>query len=265
MFLDDDNVNIVIPGIYCLIQFFRNNIPHKLHKLYITIQLTNMDDLSLIFVCSDFDALNIQHIVNITPLNTKYLCINNIIFINHRLRETYFDTIIYRNTNSFHQCDENIRTRLYNEIKMLFMQQYDFVIFIGGEMYIYGKLFDKSKIFYSDYMSIVDDTKINIDCKHIYHTDYLHTILTIPEHTYIYGSAILINNSNGLGVQLCNQIIEHNISYIYIISCKHKCVINDYHILKHKYTLNKFTKIKSNYEIYVSCYIATKMFKRDTL
>jgi hypothetical protein len=257
MFLDDDNVNIVIPGIYYVIQFFRNNISHKLHKLYITIQLTNMYDLSLIFVCLDFNASDIQHIVNITPPNTKYLCINDVIFINHRLRETYFDTIIYRNTNSFHQCDENIRIQLYNEIKMLFVQQYDFVIFVGGEMYIYGKLFDKSKIFYSDYMSIVDDAKINIECKHIYHTDYLHIILTIPEHTNMYGSAILINNSNGLSVQLYNQIIEHNISYIYIISCKYNCVINDYNMLKHKYTINKFIKIKSNYEIYLICYIAT--------
>ena len=43
---------------------------------YFTIQITNMNDISLIFIC-DFTEHDICHILNIIPHNTKYLCINN--------------------------------------------------------------------------------------------------------------------------------------------------------------------------------------------
>lgn len=242
----NDNVNIIIPEIQLLIHFFRNNISKN---PYITIQITNMNDISLIFIC-DFTEHDICHILNIIPHNTRYLCINNVNYINHRLRETYFDTIIYRSSNSFHQCDENIRIYLYNEIKKIFEIQYDTFIFVGGEMYIFGKLFvNNTKIFYSDFASIVNDTKINIDTKYIYQVDYSTITLTIPEHTYQYGSAILINTNNGITERLCQQIFEHNIKYVYIISCKYNAIIKNIKMLSNKYVLTKFINIKSNYDI----------------
>ena len=41
---------------------------------------------------------------------------------------------------------------------------------------------------------------------------------------------------------------------MYIISCKYNYIYTDYDLLKYTHRLNKYIKIKTNYEIYLLCY-----------
>lgn len=211
------------------------------------IQITNMGDWSIIFNIKNEISKNI-----ITSLyediKLKYLEINKIVFKNLYLEEIYFDKIIKRSAFSFHQNDESIREILYDNIyKFVLLNNFTKIIFLGGEMYLYGTIINTDKkYFYSDYKSIVDDTiNNNINSKYVKLIDYEDKDIKIES-----GDLILVNNGKtGLGINLCQKILENEYEWIIIISCNNKSFEKDYKILNMKYKIINKLEIFTNYLI----------------
>lgn len=213
----------------------------------INIQITNTNDWSIIFNLKNEITTNIITTLY-EDIKLKYLEINKIVLKNLYLEEIYFDKIIKRSAFSFHQNDENIRKILYDNIyKFVFSKNFKKIIFLGGEMYLYGKIIDADqKYFYSDYKSIVDDTILNnINSKYVKLIDYADKSIKIES-----GNMILVNNGkSGLGINLCQKILENEYEWIIIISCNNKSFENDYKILNMKYKIINKLEIFTNYLI----------------
>jgi hypothetical protein len=253
----NSKVNLCTNNLILIIQYLKNNLPFN---PYLTIQLTNMDDLAVDIKCKDYNDSNIDNILKIL-FHAIHLTINGTVYKTERLREYYFNHQIFRSPASFHQCDENIRTILYQEIQKLFNKNYDNFIFIGGEMYIYGKLVNCPSIFYSDFQSLVDDTKYNILNSKSFCVNYNDMILenniainNIAINNIAINGGIMINTSKGLTSNLLKEILKCKIKYIYCIGCKYKYILNDCNLLLNYYTLNKFIKFTSTYTVYLYCF-----------
>ena len=226
--------------------FLLNNIILE-DNYKINIQITNKGDWSIIFNIKNEISKNIITTL-CEDIKLKYLEINKIVLKNLYLEEIYFDKIIKRSAFSFHQNDESIRKILYDNIyKFVLSKDFKKIIFLGGEMYLYGTIINSDqKYFYSDYKSIVDDTLNNdINSKYVKLIDYEDRDIKIES-----GDLILVNNGKtGLGVNLCQKILENEYELIIIISCNNKSFEHDYKILNMKYKIiNKF-EIFTNYLI----------------
>jgi hypothetical protein len=141
--------------------------------------------------------------------------------------------------------------RFIKNLKIIF----DVGIFIGGEMYIYGKIlniFTNNKIYLSDYPSIVLDAKIN-DNKYnnsIYHLiDYKQNNCLLNKINNKYKKYFMICNvsKNGLNKNLCEQINILKIKYLLLIECSEKSLDRDIKLLisyKVLYNFIYFTNYK---------------------
>ena len=205
----------------------------------INIQITNLGDWSINFSIKKDLSQNIITLLN-EDIKLKYLEVNKIVLKNLYLEKIYFYKIIKRSAYSFHQNDENIRKILYyNLYKFISSITFNEIIFLGGEMYLFGTIINsEKKYFYSDYKSIVDDTiNNNINSNDVELVNYEDKKINIKN-----GDIILINNGkSGLGSNLCKKILENDYEWIVIISCNNKSFEKDYKILNVKYKIiNKF-------------------------
>jgi tRNA/tmRNA/rRNA uracil-C5-methylase (TrmA/RlmC/RlmD family) len=239
----DIDYNILQLNIKLIIQFYIKSIDFD----SLIIQCTNQNDVGIEII-----GQNIQQFKNI-KMNLKYLKINDDIFIQDYLSEIYFDIEIKRSFNSFHQNDESIRIQIYEILKSNICIKYDTFYFIGGEMYLYGKLFFDNYVnpyFYSDYSSIIHDTKLNNPnfISNIHLIDYNNCTL---HDNYLKNIMLVNNGKNGLGKHLCNEIIRLGVSKIIIISCNKKSFNKDYNVLKNHYNITNEYIISSNYTIFI--------------
>ena len=214
---------IVNPNIINIIQFllqyeFSNNTN-------ITIQA---NDYNCGLIINTITNYNYNFILLLLNFNVNYLEINNNILINNK----YFDIInnikIFRHFNTFHQCDDNIKNKVHSFI--LENANYDNIICIGGEMYIFSKILNYKNIYcYSDYNSIVEDTIFNLNTNiNIELVDYDKLILPTLNNI----DCIITNTSkNGLGKKLSNTINNSKIENLIIISCNQKSFYRDLIIL----------------------------------
>ena len=236
-----------------IIQFLHNLIEFKT----LSVQITNCNDIGIeIHLNDDQHIFNtIRLYIESLQLNIKYFSINETIYCNDMMVEKYYNQIIIRSPKSFHQTDDNIRNTLY-DIMMQNVKKCQTMYFIGGEMYLYGKIMsDKytDGYFYSDYKSIVSDTMMNIQTSNIFLVDYkLCTLIKTDDPV---AQMIINNGKTGLGTNLCNQILDNNINTLFIISCNQKSFCRDYQILAIKYLITAEYKISTNYSVYL--YILT--------
>jgi hypothetical protein len=108
------------------------HIKKILHEYYDVIPKDN----SLI----EIQANNIDYNMSINGFTVlwkyNYMYFKEIISIND------YNFTIYRGIKSFHQTDDNIRLLLYNYIdKFLRLNNFKTGIFLGGETYLFGKIF----------------------------------------------------------------------------------------------------------------------------
>jgi hypothetical protein len=189
----------------------------------------------------------IEKILN--DISLKYLEINKIIFRNELMQDKINNILIKYNPLSFRQSDDMIKYKVYEVLQHnIFVSN---IYFIGGEMIFYSKLFQNLNKVYmiTDYETIYDDAKRNINENEyniIKMIDYDKDKLIRPENIDDY---ILITNTSkqGLGENLCNEILKLGCKTIFIISCNSKSFYRDYEILKRIYEINKIFEIKTNY------------------
>jgi hypothetical protein len=134
-------------------------------------------------------------------------------------------------------------------------------IFLGGEMYIYGKIFDyclDKKIYITDTESLYEDAICNDPSnKSTYNLvsykvkDFL--LNTIGYSQQIQPIHILLSNisKTGLGELICNQIMHIKPKYLILITCNHKVTLRDINTLS-IYKLNKIIKISTTYDVFIS-------------
>jgi hypothetical protein len=242
----DIDYNILQLNIKLIIQFYIKSIDFQ----SITIQCTNKNDMGIEIIGHN---IYIHQFKNIENMNLKYLKINDDVFIQDYLTENYYNIEIKRSFDSFHQNDEAIRIQIYDILKSIIKIKYDTFYFIGGEMYLYGKLFINNynnAYFYSDYISIINDTTINNPnfISNIFLIDYNNCTL---HDNYLKNIMLINNGKNGLGKHLCNEIIRLNINKIIIISCNKKSFNKDYNMLKNNYNITNEYIISSNYTILI--------------
>jgi hypothetical protein len=182
----------------------------------------------------------------ITDDKCLYLEINGRIIKKSKFREIIFGNYyVTRYNHSFHQNDNNLRTIIHEFVVSNYLKTTNLVC-IGGEMYIYGLILSKFYdigYFYSDYDSIVDDTcdnlKILKNIKKIIvkKIDYDKDDISKDDtHNYQF---VINNGKQGIGINLCNQILRISPKQIIIISCNKKSFTRDYQILKKKYIINQ--------------------------
>ena len=189
---------------------------------------------------------------------------------------------IYIHINTFRQTDQNMRLFIHNIIfdwislinKSLNLSNNLFGIFLGGEMYIYGKIFDmicNKKLYLTDTKSILIDAKNNdpsIEITSERSND--HSSVRAEKSQYeiinynISDSIIKIIKSdqahflianvskNGLGKQLTDQINKFKPLYLILINCSIKTAMSDREYLKSNYDLINHIELISNYTIILS-------------
>ena len=153
---------------------------------------------------------------------------------------------IVRNIRTFHQPDDNIRLALYNVLNQL-LRKVDSITFLGGEMYIFGKIFPiREQYFYSDFESICLDTKNNLPEAQITLCDY--NMVTLNHKT----DTILINPSKqGLTENLCSEICRIGYQNLLIISCNYQSFLKDWKLLSKRYSMIKKFVFETNYRVYL--------------
>jgi len=225
--------------------------------------LVNMNNITIVSISNKKlivihnNKINIKNNYNIefiSKIITNNKIITEIIYVNE------IPYKIKRHLNSFVQPDNTIRFLIHNTIYR-FVSNYIFVskikfnlgVFIGGEMYIYGKILDnfvKNKIYYSDYESLIFDAQLNDSQLNKYYLiDYQNPqcLDKIKENN----SLIICNVSkSGLGKKLCNQLNNIKNKYLILIECSNKALNND---LLNLYNYNILYKFKyfTNYEIFI--------------
>ena len=174
--------------------------------------------------------------------NITYLEINKIVYLNEKFIDNLDNILIKRNFKSFHQNDDVVKKYLYNFIKNN-INNPDNILLFGGEMYGFSLFFPKKDIYaYSDFNSIVEDTKYN--CQNI-------ITELIDYNTFNYTMnlekvSIICNTSkSGLGENLCNQINKIKANNLFLISCNKKSFERDYLILCKQYKIKKNLQINS--------------------
>jgi tRNA/tmRNA/rRNA uracil-C5-methylase (TrmA/RlmC/RlmD family) len=145
---------------------------------------------------------------------------------------------IFKSKNTFHQNDDNIQKELYNIIFPILKREYENVLLIGGECYIFGSLIHAKNIYsYSDSYSIVEDCKRNtnryggnIEAKLVNYSD-----IEIQEIKY--DICILNVSKKGLGKHLSSFISTLNVKEKYYISCNEKSFLRDNFKIKQKWEI----------------------------
>ena len=207
------------------------NTPFFDQEAYFEIQVNKIGEWALIIIGN----------IDLTTLNTNkliYFNYNKDIIINNSFFEYIYNIKIKRSINSFHQNDDSIRYTLYNCMKKYLTNKN--VLFVGGEAYIFGCIFNVTKCYcFSDYQSIIDDCiDNNLSCSLV---DYNKCKLPIRD-------IIVFNNGKkGLTDNLINECNKNKYKLILIVSCNEKAFINDLSLLK--YNLQQRYIIETNYQI----------------
>lgn len=255
-------------------------------------QLNNLLPQSLCFYTEDEsnkllidETLLIEFFSSSTQLNKPQL--TNI----EQSTKTRQLVTIKRHLNSFYQTDEQQREKIHNIIceeltnclekcidnKYVDCKHIDSsntntntIIFLGGEMYIYGKIFDNyfsKKIYITDTESLYEDAMLNDPCpsKSIYNlVSYKvnNFLLETIEHLFDqtqqsnqtkFNIQILLSNisKTGLGELICNQIMIIKPKYLILITCNYKVTLRDISMLN-IYKLNKIIKISTTYDVFIT-------------
>ena len=202
------------------------------------------------------------------------LLIDETLFINMDIEQTksiHQLISIKRHLNSFYQTDEQQREKIHSIVSnefincMLNYSDTNFIdkikknaVFFGGEMYIYGKIFDNylnKKIYITDTESLYEDAIYNDPCPNnstynLVSYKVKDFLLDIVKQSNIH---ILLSNisKTGLGESICNQIMQIKPNYLILITCNHKVTLRDINILN-IYKLNKIIKISTTYDVFIS-------------
>ena len=204
--------------------------------LSITIHITNLDDIGIVFSGIIPDGL--LEIIKYLP-NIKYLQFNDDIKIDEMMKEKISDNIITRTFHTFHQNDDIIRMGIHQLFSTV---HYSKVLFIGGECYLYPYLVkpDKYEIYtdsYDIYMTAQANHKTTVSYLVNYHNCHIGDL--------DYDACILNTSIKGLTLHL-NQIINNSgIPIIYIVSCSEKSFLKDYKLLTN-YNLENQTKFENH-------------------
>jgi len=203
----------------------------------------------IIYLVSEYNYYNHLPIKFIPQKSLNNYIITENILINTRIK---------RHLNSFYQTDAYIRDFIHKNISLEINQlifKEKTCIFLGGEMYIYGKIFDhlfNKKIYITDTNSIYLDS-INNDPNpnksNYYLVDYKSKFLIDIDSNI----DILISNisKTGLKKEICEQIQILNIKYLILISCKETVIERDIKLLT-KYICYKKIKISTNYDVFIA-------------
>jgi hypothetical protein len=188
---------------------------------------------------------------------------------------------IKRHLHSFYQTEEFMRKKIHSLINNYIndvytnnnCQQFSSCIFLGGEMYIYGNLFNelfKQKIYITDIESIHQDAMLNdiappwkqVVATSPYKSKYILTsyypndfLLNLFSNTNTNIDVLISNMSKtGLGENICNQIGQIKPKYLILITCNFKVTMRDINLLKKyaNYNLINIIKLKTTYETFVS-------------
>lgn len=206
-----------------------------------------------IIINSGIDFEYIKLVNNILlQFNICYLEINNNIIINNKFLDIICNNIIYRNIHTFHQTEELIKNMVIDFV-IKNGNNFTNLICIGGEMYIFSKILKYKNLFcYSDFQSIVDDTKFNNDKfkDNIYLVDYNTVFIT----KIISDTCIIVNISKqGLGYNLAININNTNVNNIIIISCNKNQQNSSFS--KNIKLLTNYNIIKYSSALYVTIYL----------
>jgi hypothetical protein len=233
----------------------------------------------LLRLCNSYIVKIITNQINELPINNSLICIqanhnDNIITINDKCIRRYnyyndyvtindYNIKIIRNPSSFHQPDDNIRIPLYNFLlRYLQKKNVNTAIFLGGEMYIYGKILShliNNAFYFTDYKSLLIDS-INNSCPYNNNKykliDYTkHDLFDIYDKNSDKTFLIANVSKNGLGQNLIEEICKINPKYLITIHCSKKACYNDnLLLLKNKYIYHVGTNINTNYSLIVMCY-----------
>jgi hypothetical protein len=250
-FTGEPNYNcydIIENSLLKVIQFFSSILNYENDKITYEFQITNCNDICLYIHNSSRNYVDLEKISS----QLQYFKLNNVIIKNNLVKEIFFEKIIIRNVESFHQNDNNIRHNLYDCI-LKNCEYVNNMYFIGGEMYLYGKILNEFYInayFYSDYKSIVEDCYRNNENNHNNENIFLVNYNDFILHDSFGEKHIVINNGkSGLNIHLCTEILRLEFNKIFIISCNKKSFYKDYNILKNKYNIFKQYAFTTNYTI----------------
>ena len=254
--------------------FYSINSKINEKQIYIVIHDTfDVEDFVIGKLNEKFQSLQYKFY---TEFEANNIIIDEIIKIKTHLTDQIADEIntdqitnqiainVKRHLNSFYQTDESIRKKIheiiYNFVNInLQKTSNSVVIFLGGEMYIYGLLFDKlfdKKMYITDTESINDDAILNDPSDDsIYNLTNYKTknfLLNITTK-YIANIDLLLSNisKTGLGEQICDQINIIKPKCLILITCNFKVTQRDINMLK-LYKVIKFIKISTNYDVFIT-------------
>ena len=259
-----------------------NSLDPKVYKLYpsrnkikinINDNINNIKKITNFYVSSILsqpyiksyfgNSENIELIGN--PDNQIIICNNE--KRNEIIKDRFVinDTIytVYRHLKTFCQSDDTIRflvhNCIYQYIKYSFSSLNSLGIFLGGECYLYGKVFDHfcyQKLYITDIDSIYYDCIINDKKVSKYHLiDYnKYDCLSFLNDYSCEGIDFMISNvsKKGIGSNMIKQIMKLNIKCMIMINCSRKSLDNDIKMLKSKYKISKQFRYETNYEVIVT-------------
>jgi tRNA/tmRNA/rRNA uracil-C5-methylase (TrmA/RlmC/RlmD family) len=212
----------------------------------------------------------------ITDIEANDIMIEEEITIMHKQIEKYN---ILRHLKTFYQTDESLRELIHKNIYQYINNKYidyqhvnhknkikfNIGIFLGGEMYIYGKIFNHmfdNKIYITDTKSIHLDGKLNDNQlnKSIHllvdynNKTFLSNIINYKQNNCNKQIDWLISNisKKGLGLNICEQILKILPKHLILISCKKISMEKDLTYLQKSYNLDHQIILSTNYDIFIS-------------
>ena len=247
-----------------------NQLVHiELHPSRNKIEIDSTSNLNYIYkICND----KLKKIIQFYPLlefksNTYILYNKNIVIKDHAKNVMISERIvvddqiytIHRHLITFAQNDDTLRFAIHNAIYRFIKSKniiFDKAILLGGEMYIFGKIFNsffKEKIYISDMESIIYDARLN----NIFHDNSSYYLLNydVDKLDFIKNSDIMICNVSKHYNNLCLEIIKIRPEYLILIICDIKSVYNFYNDFKDVYKLTNTMVYKTNYNIYLLFYV----------
>jgi len=166
------------------------------------------------------------------------------------VEEKWKNFIIYRQPDTFHQNDDNIRkvlyTLLYQHTKMYDTIKHN-ILLIGGECYFFAKWFihTNSTFIYTDKENIYSDAITNNKNSNyvITHCNYHQVQLS----TIHFDMCIINVSQSGINEHLIKQLFH--IKKIFYISCNNDTLHRDINILNNHYMISKFPIYNNLYGI----------------
>ena len=216
----------------------------SINDIYTIIEHNKISTYKLVFL---------SHYSNLKTNPTVY--INELYKCKYTIKSNIY-TLLY-NPLSFRQPDDNIQEHINNKLMDLIVN-IDNIVFIGGDMTLFGKFLNYKKgLFLTDMVSIHDDAlqnlsidNINKVCKLVnYDKDDIKTIINSFMWDVKY--CIICNTGvSGLGEHLALEINKTLSNFIIIISCSIKSFNKDRNNLcKGGIYLQNEIIIRSNYDI----------------